>query len=185
MLIDRTGHETMIKAAETAYAAYPELQSFDIHIFYSHTGTATMQARPRWDLLWRKRKRRSYQVRINPSPRYEPEREIHELPANILIGWFAHEFGHLMDYLPRKRRSMLGFLFQYLWSPGYRRVAERTADTFAIQHGLGSYILQTKEFLLAHRNISAKYRARLLKHYLTPQQTMELIEEHEGPLMEE
>lgn len=185
MIIDRTGSEAMAQAAEVAYEAYPALQSFDIHIRYVDLDTTTMQARPRWDLLWRTRHRRSYQIRINRFPQFDRDRPIHTLDDSILTGWFAHEMGHLMDYLPRRRHSILYFALRYLSSAGYRKKAERVADQFAIQAGLGEYILHTKTFLLQHSNLSERYKKRLLKHYLTPEQTIALIEEETGPLMGE
>lgn len=185
MIIDRTGSPAMAQAAETAYQAYPALQPFDIHIRYVDLETTTMQARPRWDLLWRNRRSRSYQIRINRFPQFDRERPIHTLDQSILVGWFVHEMGHLMDYVPRRRHSILTFAILYLTSARYRKKAERVADGFAIKAGMGEFILKTKIFLLEHSNLSDRYKKRLLKHYLTPQQTVELIEAETGPLMEE
>ncbi len=52
---------------------------------------------------------------------------------------------------------------------------ERTADTYAIQHGMGDYILKTKNFILDNANLSEKYKQRIRKLYISPEEVMELI----------
>jgi hypothetical protein len=38
------------------------------------------------------------------------------------------------------------------------------------------YILKTKDFILNHAEISDKYKARIKKFYLSPEELMEMVE---------
>lgn len=70
------------------------------------------------------------------------------MPEDVLIGWIGHELGHLMDYLHCSWWSMILFGIGYLTSKSFIISAERAADTYAVNHGLGDYILATKDFIL-------------------------------------
>lgn len=175
----------LTEIAEEALRAFPELHHNYIHLAYHPTIKSTMQARPRLDLAYKSKKERSYQVLVRPYPSFEPDTHIEDLPNGPLLGWFAHEFGHLMDYLNRGRLSMLRFLLGYVFSSSYCQKAERVADQFAINHGMGRHIIETKQFLLEHSGLSDKYRLRLEQHYLSPSAAIKLVEAWEGPLLEE
>ena len=70
---------------------------------------------------------------------------------------------------------MLIFGFKYLFSKRHIKEVERTADTIAIAHGMGDYILETKNFILDHANISEHYKNRIRSFYMSPEEVMELI----------
>ena len=74
--------------------------------------------------------------------------------------------------------SGVWFGLKYLYFPKFIREAERAADTFAVSHGMGKYILVTKDFILNHAHISAKYKARIKRLYLSPEEIMLLINEN-------
>lgn len=59
--------------------------------------------------------------------------------------------------------------------------AERTADTFAVAHGMAKYILATKDFILNNASIAQHYKARIIKYYLSPEEIMELVNQQSLP----
>jgi hypothetical protein len=81
-----------------------------------------------------------------------------------------------MDYRERSAFGMLVFGVKYLYSGAHIREVERTADVYAITHGMGSYILKTKNFILDHAHISEKYKQRLRSLYMSPEEVMHLLE---------
>jgi hypothetical protein len=177
--------KSLQEAALEAWQAYPELHRTLVRIHFRQVKKATMQARPRWDVLLRGGKKRSYEIRIRTRWHFSPGTPLEDFPHEVLVGWFAHEMGHIMDYRRRNSFSMLRFVVGYLFSSAYRRQAEHTADCFAIEHGLGPAILATKTYLLEQAGLPFRYRRRLEQHYLSPEATVELIEAWEGPLMPE
>lgn len=185
MLINHTHSPELEQAAQQAYEAYPALQAHDIHLRFKELNGPTMAAQPTKDLVWLPAARRSYQIVMHPHPTFANGEPLQQLPEAVLVGWLAHEMGHLMDYRPRNRWGMLRFLLGYLLSPRYRRRAEKVADTFAVNHGLGEFILKTKLYLVEHQNLSLTYKARLMKHYLSPEEIIAMIEDQEGPLLPE
>src|SRR5690625_4767656 len=92
-----------------------------------------------------------------------------------MIGWLGHELGHVMDYRSRSGFGMMIFGLRYLYSKNYLKEAERRADSFAIRHGMGNYIIATKNFILNHSDISEKYKDRIRRLYLSPEEIMEMV----------
>ncbi len=99
------------------------------------------------------------------------------VPSEVLIGWIGHELGHIMDYRERSGLNMLWFGIKYLTSKNYIREAERVADTYAVNHGLGEYIIATKDFILNHAHLSETYKSRIKNLYLSQEEIMMLVEE--------
>ncbi|BAO55681.1 hypothetical protein NMS_1672 [Nonlabens marinus S1-08] len=135
-----------------------------------------MQAQPKWKSLFSSRKNRAYIILISKEFKVENEVfTIDEIPDDVLTGWLGHELGHVMDY---RRRSSLGMIFfgiKYLYSPTHIKEVERAADDYAVKHGMGDYILKTKEFILNHTSLSDAYKNHMRKFYLSPEEISELI----------
>lgn len=62
-------------------------------------------------------------------------------------------------------------------SKNYIREAERAADTYAVNHGLGEYIIATKDFILNESQLSETYKSRIKDLYLSQEEIMVLIDE--------
>jgi hypothetical protein len=102
---------------------------------------------------------------------------IQELPEGVLVGWIGHELGHIMDYLKRNNWSMILFGIGYYTSKSFIISAERAADTYAINHDLGDYILATKDFILHKADMPERYIKRIKRLYLSPEEVMDLVED--------
>ena len=100
---------------------------------------------------------------------------IHQIPKDIMVGWIGHELGHVMDYENRSICGIIRFGAGYVFSPDFVRQAERVADTYAVEHGLGWYILQTKNFILNHADLSKKYKDKIARLYLSPDDIVEQV----------
>ncbi|MDE0598037.1 MAG: hypothetical protein OSB51_02590 [Dokdonia donghaensis] len=157
---------------------YPELWDADITFqFKNNIRKSTMQAQPRWASFFKSRKNRSYIILISRKIQIDQEElNFSEVPSDVVIGWLGHELGHVMDYRERSAFGMLVFGVKYLYSGAHIREVERTADVYAITHGMGSYILKTKNFILDHAHISEKYKQRLRSLYMSPEEVMHLLE---------
>lgn len=162
-----------------ALSHYPELKDTPIEFkFKKKIKKSFMQAQPKVASLLKNKKKRSYFVLI--SERVEIDDEVFEVknaPSNVLIGWIGHELGHIMDYRERSSMNMLWFGFKYLTSKNYIQEAERVADTYAVNHGLGKYIIATKDFILENTNLAESYKSRIKKLYLSQEEIMDLVDE--------
>lgn len=135
-----------------------------------------MQAQPVFSSIFRKRGKRSYVILISETIHIGDDYfDILDLEDDIMIGWLGHELGHVMDYRSRSGFGMMIFGLRYLYSKNYLKEAERRADSFAIRHGMGNYIIATKNFILNHSDISEKYKDRIRRLYLSPEEIMELV----------
>ncbi|MAW96699.1 MULTISPECIES: hypothetical protein [unclassified Leeuwenhoekiella] len=171
--------EVLKNEAQTALSYYPQLQETSIRFqFKKNIKKSTMQAQPVFKSLFKSRKNREYVIFISKKVKIEDESfKITDIPSDVLIGWLGHELGHVMDYRNRSSLGLIWFGIKYLYVPNFIREAERAADTFAVAHGMGEYILKTKDFILNHAHISEPYKARIKRLYLSPEEIMRLINE--------
>lgn len=165
------------KSVLIALSHYPELIDTEIDfVFKKNLKKSVMQAQPKISTLLRKRDERGYQINISAMFKLTNSvTPIHQLPANIMIGWIGHELGHVMDYKSRSLFSMLQFGTGYLFSEKYVKKAERVADTFAVNHGLGFYIIETKRFILDQSDLPQKYKEKIARLYLSPDYIVEQV----------
>lgn len=164
-------------AVLTALSHYPELKSTRIEFrFAERKKKSVMSARPLLGSLFRIMEDRAYVVYIRRRFVIEGELiKIENLPKNILVGWIGHELGHIVDYKDRPVLNMLAFALGYITSARYVRKAERRADEFAIRHGLREEILATKDFILNHGDLSERYKRKIRRLYLSPEQVIEIV----------
>lgn len=165
----------------TALSYYPELKETEIRfIFTRRLKKSVMAARPVIGSLFRNREKRAYNILINPVFKLEHSFEsVRQIPEDVLIGWIGHELGHIMDYERRSTWSIMGFGLSYWLSKKYIRKAERVADSFAVNRGMGDYLLATKSFILDHSNLPEAYKAKIEALYLSPDDIVELVSELE------
>ena len=137
-----------------------------------------MQAQPKISGLLKSRDNWSYLIFINKEFHIEGEKfDLSMVPSEVLVGWLGHELGHIMDYQNRSSLDLVWFGIKYLTSKNYIREAERAADTYAVNHGLGEQIIATKNFILNHSKLSDVYKNRIADLYLSPEEIMVMIDE--------
>nr|WP_115123948.1 hypothetical protein [Marinirhabdus gelatinilytica] len=165
--------------ALTALSYYPELKDTEIEFKYKNNiRKSTMQAQPTFGSIFRSKENRSYIILISRKIQIEDESfTLKDIPSDVIIGWLGHELGHIMDYRDRTGVGMIIFGIKYLFSGAHIKEVERAADTYAINHGMGEYILKTKNFILDNASFSERYKAKLRKLYMSPEEVMHLIEQ--------
>jgi hypothetical protein len=160
-----------------ALSFYPELKPARISfLLKTHIKNSVMQAQPVFSTLLRKRKNRSY--RINISSMFKLTRSsmpIEQIPDDVMIGWIGHELGHILDFESKSNTGIISFGYQYLFSPAYVKAAEIVADTMAVDHGLGHYIIATKRFILNHAELPQAYKDKIARLYLSPDVIVEQV----------
>lgn len=171
---DEIWRETFI-----ALSHYPELKDTPIEFkFKKKIKKSFMQAQPKVGTLLKNKKKRSYYVLISEKVVIDDQVfEVKNAPSDVLIGWIGHELGHIMDYRERSSANMLWFGIKYLTSKNYIKEAERAADTYAVNHGLGKYIIATKDFILNNTHLADSYKSRIKKLYLSQEEIMVLVDE--------
>ncbi|MEX2336907.1 MAG: hypothetical protein WD555_06520 [Fulvivirga sp.] len=168
-----------------ALSFFPELKETSIDfILKEKINKVTMQAQPRIKTLFKKKSRRTYKIKISKHLNLgEKIKPIEDIPTDILVGWIAHELGHIMDYLDRSSFQMIGFGFRYLTSKSFVMNAERQADVYAINHGFADQIIKTKNYILnGEEDLSAKYRQRIDLYYISPEEVRIIEEKMESVL---
>jgi len=164
---------------------YPELleTSIEFRILSPNIKKSVMLAQPIVNTLFKPKAERGYVVKISRNFKGDDRPlPIEQIPQDVLIGWIGHELGHVMDYLNRSVWEMMQFGVGYFFSSRYFMQAERAADLFAISHGLGDKIVATKNFILDHAHLPERYKKKIRRLYLSPEETLRLIEEYKTKL---
>ncbi|GHE23170.1 hypothetical protein [Sphingobacterium griseoflavum] len=164
-----------------ALSHYPELQDTRIKfVFTQKLKGSVMAARPVVASLLGPRNKRIYEILISPVFKLQHSIEpIHQVDDDVLVGWIGHELGHILDYESRNTWSVAKFGMLYWLSKRYIRKAERVADTFAVNRGMGRFILATKRFILGHSGLSPRYKDKIAALYLSPDDIVKLVKELE------
>jgi hypothetical protein len=174
----------ILEEAKTALSFYPELEDVAITFRYKEKiKKSFMQAQPNFSNLFKGKDHRSYNIYISSKFLIEDEEiKMDEVPSEVLIGWLGHELGHIMDYRDKSAMGLVIFGMRYISSSNYIRRAEKAADTYAVNHGMGDYILATKDFILNHSHLSSAYKERIARLYLSPEEIVNLVNKLEEDL---
>ena len=169
----------MEKVILTALSYYPSLKETRINFIYKEDiRKSVMQAQPKVSSLFRSKSKRTYNIKISRYLKLNDEQlDITTLPFEVLVGWIAHELGHIMDYKDRSGLAMIGFGAKYWLFENFLKDAERRADVFALDHGLGNMIMETKNFVLNHADIPEEYKNRIRRLYMSPEEFTEMLSE--------
>ncbi len=163
--------------AEKALSFYPELADVPIEFkLTSKKSASVMKAQPKIKSLFKSK--REYVILISKNFDIQ-NRELYmnHIPQNVLIGWLGHELGHVMDYHNRSGLNLIRFGMGYLFSESFVRKAEQRADRYAVRHGMKDYILETKNYILNHVGLSEKYKEKIKRLYVSPEQLLEFVNE--------
>jgi len=160
-----------------ALSYFPQLAQTKIHFkFKKEIKHSTMQAQPALKSLLFGKSFRQYNIFISERFKISGKQFLtKQLPTDILIGWIGHELGHILDYEQRSTFNLITFGIKYLLADRYIIAAERAADQFAVAQGMEEYILKTKDFILNHAEIDHRYKSRIIKYYLSPEEIMALV----------
>lgn len=150
----------------TALSYYPELDSSEIRFKEAKIKT-TLNARPTvGSLLFRKREKRKYVIRIN-SKQKDSLILLADVPFNSQIGLFGHELGHFADYHKRSFGGVLQRLFAYSTLKGKAKF-EKEIDALTIERGLGWQLYAWSYYVLFESVGSAEYKEYKRTVYMTP-----------------
>lgn len=162
----------------TAMSNYEFDKDTEIRLVRSSLKGSTMQAQPIFYFKDVFTGLNSYRIRLAEFVRGSNTMKVENLPDDVLIGWFAHELGHVKDYQSHSFWGMIGFGVRYLTSSAFRKKIEHRADQIAIEHGYHHEILATKKFLFMHEDIDPSYRLKMKKLYMPLRDVEVWIEEN-------
>jgi hypothetical protein len=150
-----------------ALSHYPELATTNIQ-FKPKRIKYTMNARPKFGNIFKKKNNRNYVVLLNNEKGKNKGMTIDSLSFSVLVAWFGHEFAHIYTYEKMSNVQITFFSIKYLFSSNYKRKVERYTDYINIARGLGKPTYIGMDYILTDKSISAKYRRKKEKFYLSP-----------------
>lgn len=162
--------EHIKKAFLKVFRSYDVLHSHEIVLIQKPVKRSTMQAQPVVGTKGLFSSIKRYKVVLSTFVKDTDSLRVADLPEEVLVGWFAHELGHLVDYERFSRFGMLRFGLRYLTSARFKQSAEHAADRVAISHGFHEEIIATKEFILCNDLMGEKYKAQIRRFYMSVEQ---------------
>lgn len=156
-----------------ALSHYPELADVNIEFVYKKIAT-TMAARPRLNMLFRKRKNREYRIFINTDSARVKGVLLHQVPFNAQVGIIGHELAHIMDYESKSVGRLVKTGIRYL-SKGFRSRMEKETDMAAIKRGFGWQLYSFTDFLFTCKDVPEAYLKYKQKVYYSPEDFLILL----------
>ena len=168
--------------ANAALSHYPSLENTPIEFkIKSSLHKSFMKAQPKFGTLLNPIENRAYKILISSTFSLENKTlALKDIPKDVLIGWLGHELGHIMDYKERSALNLCWFGIKYYFSGNHIRKAERIADSYAVSHNMKDYIIATKNYILNHADLSDKYKERIKRLYVSPDEILKIVEEQEA-----
>lgn len=158
-----------------ALSFYPELKNTTIEFkFGEMASSSTMESRPKFSSIFRKREKRKYVIIINKKGASKLGLQWSELSFNALVGWIGHELGHILHYSNKSAGGILFMGLKYV-ATNYKRKMERFTDQLAIQHNLGLALFEGTDYTLNCSNAKESYKNKSKKKYLLPGEIIERI----------
>jgi len=156
-----------------ALSYFPELKG--LHIIVKESGIkTTLNVRPSiGSLLFRKRCKRTYIIRVNKQTG-DSIISFSKLPFNAKIGILGHEFNHIVDYNKRNLGGILKRLISYS-SAKTKAEYEKTIDSMTIKKGLGWQLYDWSYYVLYTSNAKQKYKTFKQNIYLKPEDILQLM----------
>ncbi len=166
------------KSVLQALSFFPELDNYSIEFkFRKSLKSRVMQAQPKIKTFFKSREKRHYKVTMSKNlVMKDTTMTLEQLPHDILVGWFAHELGHIMDYKDRSAGNLLGFAIKYLTSKPFVRHSELRADALAAHKGCAKHLIRTKKFILFDSRFSKEYKAKIKELYPSPEEITAMLE---------
>lgn len=158
-------NEEVKKCFLQVLSKYESLHKYPIILKQRAIKSSTMQAQPILSLrsiLGVKQ----YQVKLAIYVRDSQSLKVDNLPEDVLIGWFAHELGHVVDYERYNLFQMLSYGLKYMFSDSFKKDAEHAADRIAMENGFKEHILITKRYILEHELLAEGYKDKIRKYYM-------------------
>jgi len=165
-----------------ALKGFPQLADHEIILQQRSVAATNMRAQPVLDFRFFRRARRAYKIEISNHPNFAEYLTLEDLPAEVLVGWFAHELGHVMDYLERSAWNMIKFALGYWFFFNFRVGAERKADIYAIQQGFAREVMATKKYILEQSSLPNRYKERIDRYYLSPDEVAIMVDQPDDDL---
>lgn len=159
-----------------AYLAFPLLHPHPLRVQGRSRFSYTMQAKPVINTAFFTPAQRHYQVLMSHQLDTPGADQLADLPREVLIGWFAHELGHIVDYLSLNTLGFIQYGLRYIWSDSFRQKVERQADLHAIAFGMSDFILATKRYILFEAGLPKTYINRIMRYYMTIEEVIEEAE---------
>lgn len=162
-------------AFNEALNGFKNLKNKNIKLVIKKIPKTSMRAQPIINRYFLRKSTREFKVEVAHVCKIDNKLLMEELPHQILVGWFAHELGHIQDYQRLNVWGIIKLAILYLISGKYKKGVERRADLEAVKNGFANEIIATKRYLLAHADLSPRYKRNLTKHYYSPEEIQELV----------
>jgi len=150
-----------------ALREYNELHDHSITLYQKRVKSSTMQAQPIITFKNILSGVKKYRIKLGVFVSSSDTLKVEDVPQEVMTGWFAHELGHLVDYLSYSNLGMLKYGIKYLFSDTFKMKTEHEADYIAIKKGFREEIIATKQWLLNHELVDQGYKDQLNKYYLS------------------
>lgn len=166
--------ERLKVAFEKAKKRYPKIQDLDITLRLSKSLFFTMRAFVKPSSFFTKK--RKYIVCVNLA-----QKDIlPKLSEEDLVGWFAHEIAHIIDYKTMSDPKLLRFYFLYLFSIRFRFSVEKRINAYVYNNGFAKELFCLWKKFLAMDGVNKRYKNYIIRNYAPHWEDIQKTAQKEG-----
>jgi hypothetical protein len=161
-----------------ALSNYPELKDVKIEFIFRNQ-SAIMLMRPKSHITLKKKEDRIFRIFMTSNKDQCRGVTLDEVPFNALIGVFAHELAHVLDFREKSSLEYVTENIKYTFSKKYRAQLERETDIVTVNHGLGYQLCHVRDVLADCEFMPRNPKGKSLSAYLTSEEILNMISEQE------
>lgn len=157
-----------------ALSKYPELAEAEIE-FVTKSIKTTMAARPKMNLLFKKRNKREYRIFINNDRSRLEGVLLEDVPFDAQVGVIAHELAHILDYSQKSVFRIIGNGIGYI-SKDFRSDFEKKTDQLTIERGFGWQVHHFCQYLHSSPDVPKSYKNYKKSVYYSPEEIISILD---------
>lgn len=139
---------------------YPETRNLEIELKLKRDIFFTMRGAVKYSSLFSQKRRYYVYVNVNKKSL------LSKLNEENIIGWYAHELAHIIEYEKMSNWSLFKFTFKYIFNYNFRTQVEKRVNAFAFNNGFAEEIFNTwKKFLQLEDVVNSKYKRYIINNY--------------------
>jgi len=139
---------------------YKQLENVDVEIRFTKSWFFTMRAVVQMSSLINGK--RKYIVYLNLN---KQQSIFSQLSKDDLIGWFAHELAHVIDYERMSNLKLAEFTLRYIFDFRFKFSVERRINAFTANSGFAKELFGVWIKFLGMEGFSQKYKRYIIKNY--------------------
>lgn len=170
----KLNHDKLANIFQEAKGRYLELETVDIDLTFNKGWFFTMRAG--FEILSLFSSKRKYYINVNP----RKKNILSKLSDEDIMGWFAHELAHVIDYETMSGTKLLIFSLRYVFDIKFRFSVERRINAYTYNNGFAHELFSVWKKFFVMDGVNKRYQNYIIRYYTPHWEDIQQTAEREG-----